>query len=141
MLTPTLLWLLAGSGLCLLELFVPTAFVVLMMGLSALVVACISVVVPQANLQIVLWMVLSTGFVWLSRRFIPKGRATGIEDAKDAKTLTEIPPGETGRVLYEGNSWQARCVDETLAIAPNQTVLVVGRQGTTLMVMPEHFLK
>ncbi|MEG4232039.1 hypothetical protein QUA40_07995 [Microcoleus sp. Pol11C3] len=38
-LTPTLLWLLAGSLLCLAELFLPTAFVAFLMGLSAFAVA------------------------------------------------------------------------------------------------------
>lgn len=141
MLTPPLLWLLAGSALCLLELFLPTAFVAFMMGLSALIVACVSLGLPQVNLQIGLWMILSIAFVLLSRRLIPKGQATGIQDAKEAKTLTEIPAGEVGRVIYEGNSWQARCVDEAIAIGPNQPVIVVGRQGTTLMVMPEYLLK
>jgi membrane protein implicated in regulation of membrane protease activity len=39
-------------------------------------------------------------------------------------------------VLYEGSSWQARCRDEALAIAPQQKVKVIDREGTTLIVMP-----
>lgn len=138
--TPTLLWLLAGAILCLLELFLPTAFVALMMGLAAFAVAGISLVLPYANWQVVLWMVLSTVFTLLSRRLLPVRKATAIEDAKEAQTLTEILPGESGRVIYEGNSWRARCDDSQIAIAPNQKVIVVRREGTTLIVMPESLL-
>jgi membrane protein implicated in regulation of membrane protease activity len=85
-------------------------------------------------------MVFSTVFVLLSRRLIPKGTARAIADSQEAKTLTEIPPGETGRVIYEGNSWQARCEDTKATIPPNQNVIVVGRKGTTLIVLPENLL-
>jgi membrane protein implicated in regulation of membrane protease activity len=136
--TPTLLWLLAGALLCLAELFLPTAFVAFTMGLSAFTVAAISLALPYVNLQIFLWLVFSTFFVLATRRLIPKGKVRAIEDAKEAKTLTEIPPGEAGRVIYEGNSWRARCEDCDAAIPANQNVIVVGRKGTTLMVVPEN---
>lgn len=137
---PTQLWLLAGAILCLAELFLPTAFVAFMMGLSALTVALVSLVLPNVNLQVVLWMAFSAVFVLLSRRLVPKQVGRMIEDSKEARTLTEISAGETGRVIYEGNSWRARCADETVAIAPDRNVIVVGRKGTTLIVMPEHLL-
>lgn len=54
----------------------------------------------------------------------------------EATTLTEIKPGEVGRVLCEGYSWQARSEDQDQAIAPNQKVYVVRREGTTLFVIP-----
>jgi membrane protein implicated in regulation of membrane protease activity len=78
--------------------------------------------------------------VLASRRLIPKGKARAIEDAKEATTLTEIPPGEAGRVIFEGNSWRARCEDYDTAIPPNKNVIVVGRKGTTLIVVPENLL-
>ncbi|NJM61631.1 MAG: NfeD family protein [Oscillatoriales cyanobacterium RU_3_3] len=137
---PTLLWLISGALLCLTELFLPTAFVAFMMGLSAFAVAGISLFLPYLNIQIFLWMVLSILLVLLSRRLVPKGKVRAIEDSQEAKTLTEIPPGETGRVIYEGNSWQARCEDTSAAIPPNQNVIVVGRKGTTLIVVPENLL-
>jgi membrane protein implicated in regulation of membrane protease activity len=137
---PTVFWLISGALLCLVELFLPTAFIAFMMGLSAFVVAGISLALPYLNLQILLWMVFSTVFVLISRRLIPKGKARAIEDAKEARTLTEIPPGEAGRVIFEGNSWRARCEDCDEAIPPNQNVIVVGRKGTTLIVVPENLL-
>jgi membrane protein implicated in regulation of membrane protease activity len=136
-----MLWLLAGSVLCLLELFVPTAFVAFLMGISALIVALVASIAPQFSVQVVLWLLLSTTLVFLSRRFLPHPRASKNLDAREARTLTEIPAGETGRVLYEGNSWRARCEDEAEAIAPNQKVYVVRREGTTLIVVPQNLLE
>ncbi|MDF0551723.1 NfeD family protein [Kamptonema sp. UHCC 0994] len=138
--SPTELWLLAGTVLCLAELFLPTAFVAFMMGLSAFAVAVVSLVLPNVNLQVLLWMVFSAFFVLGSRRLIPKQNSKVLEDGKEAQTLTEIPAGGTGRVIYEGNSWRARCADHAVAIAPSQNVIVVGREGTTLIVMPEYLL-
>lgn len=140
LLTPSMLWLVAGLILCLLELLVPTAFVAFLMGISAFVVALVAWVLPQFPIQVVLWLLLSTALVFLSRRFIPHPKASKNLDAIVAQTLTEIPAGETGRILYEGNSWRARCEDETDAIAPNQKVYIVRREGTTLIVVPQNLL-
>jgi membrane protein implicated in regulation of membrane protease activity len=140
MLSAPILWLIAGLILCLMELLLPTAFVELTMGISAIIVGCIAWFVPSLTVQVVLWLLLSVGLTVLLRRLLPKRSHTKIEDDKEATTLTKISPGETGRVLYEGNSWQARCEDEQLAIAPDQKVYVVGRRGTTLIVIPAHLV-
>ncbi len=132
--SPIAIWLLIGFTLILVEFFLPTAFIAFVMGVSALVVAALSTVL-SFNLQIALWVVLSIALVIVSRRFVSRRAALKL-DATEAQTLTEILPGETGRVLYEGNSWNARCETEA-AIAPNQRVYVVGRKGTTLLVMPD----
>ena len=137
-LTPTLFWLVLGGGLCLLELFLPTAFTAFTMGLSALAVALLSSVVTSPQWQVGLWLLLSSTLIFLSRRFLPKRKVSSIQDATEAQTITEIPAGETGRVLYEGNSWRARCADEKLALSPNQKVYVVSREGTTLIIMPDN---
>ena len=136
----TLFWILAGAALCLMELFLPTAFVAFMMGISAFAVAMVSLVIPHLSLQVFLWLALSSAFVLLSRRLLPARRISKIQDATIAETLTDIPAGKEGRVLYEGNSWRAQCEDHDLAIAPNQRVYVVRREGTTLIVLPEKIL-
>ncbi|WP_009633217.1 NfeD family protein [Synechocystis sp. PCC 7509] len=139
--TYTLVWLIAGAVLCLLELFLPTAFVAFMMGISALIVGLVSVLIPQLSLQIILWLGLSTSFVLLSRRFMPKAKQSRkFQDAVFAETLTAIAPGKEGRVIYEGNSWRARCEDRDNAIAPYEKVYVVRREGTLLIVIPENVL-
>jgi membrane protein implicated in regulation of membrane protease activity len=138
----TVIWLVAGSALCLTELFLPSAFVSFLMGMSALVVALLSRIgLVSLWLQVVVWLALSILLVLGSRRFVqPLRRRSKIQDATIAETLTQIPPGRTGRVLYEGNSWQARCDDEKLTIAPDERVYVVRREGTTLIIMPENLL-
>lgn len=135
--SPSLLWLIAGVILCVMELVLPTAFVEAILGVSALIVAALALVVPQVAIQVLLWLVLSVLLTVLTRRFVPTSKATAaIADATEGRTLTEIPAGLSGRVLYEGNSWAARCDDPGLAIAPNEAVYVVGRRGNTLLVMP-----
>ena len=137
----TLIWLLAGSVLCLMELLLPSAFVAFMMGISAFIVALLSVVGLSIWLQVTIWLLLSTLLIVLSRRFLqPRRRNFKIQDAVIAETLTEISAGQPGRVLYEGNSWRAKCDDEKLSSAPYQRVYVVRREGTTLIVMPESIL-
>ncbi|MEH1843190.1 MAG: NfeD family protein [Nostoc sp.] len=138
----TLIWLMTGAVLCLMELFLPSAFVAFMMGISAFVVALLSGVgMGSVWLQIVVWLLLSTALIILSRRFLqPRQRKLKIQDAVIAETLTEILPGKTGRVRYEGNSWQARCDDDKFTIPPHQRVYVVRREGTTLIVVPENLL-
>ncbi len=137
----TLVWLIAGAILCSLELLLPTAFVAFMMGISAFIVALVSLLIPHLSLQIILWLGLSTSFVLLSRRFLPKAKKNrSIQDAAMAKTLTAIAPGKEGRVIYEGNSWRARCEDKENAIAPDEKVYVVRREGTLLIVIPENVL-
>ncbi len=139
MLSPSLLWLIAGAILCFMEAVFPVAFVAFMMGISAMVVAAIALVIPSFSLQVILWLSFSTVFVVGSRRLLPKKKmlTSNLGDAHEGETLTEIAPGEIGRVLYEGNSWQAKCADEKLAIASHQKVYIVTRKGNTLIVLPE----
>jgi membrane protein implicated in regulation of membrane protease activity len=138
-LSPSALWLIAGIILCSIEVVVPTAFTAFVMGISAFGVALVAIALPsQVGLQIFLWMLFSTIFVFISHRFVPKRKVRAIQDATEAQTLTEILPGQTGRVLYEGNSWRARCGESTEAIESDRKVYVIGREGTTLIVMPEH---
>lgn len=136
-----LFWLIVGAALCLMELFLPTAFIEATLGVSALVVAAIALVVPQLSIQVGIWMVLSVLTTWALKRFVPQRTPYVLADSTEARTLTAIAPGQTGRVLYEGNSWQARCDDAEAAIGPDEMVIVVGRQGNTLFIMPEHSIR
>lgn len=136
-LSPFWIWLIVAVILFVMELVLPTAFVEATLGLSALIVAFLSFLVPSFSAQILLWMVLSVVVVFLLRRYQPKRVPPVLKEAAEAETITKIPAGETGRVLYEGISWQARCDDPHLAIPEHQRVIIIGRQGTTLIVMPE----
>ncbi|MEL4894628.1 NfeD family protein [Crocosphaera sp. Alani8] len=142
MVSPALLWLIAGALLCLSEAIFPVAFVAFMMGISAIIVAAIALVIPYFPLQVIFWLGLSTLSIVGSRSFIPKKKSLNsiVGDAQEGETLTEISPGKTGRVLYEGNSWQAVCADHTMLILPRQKVYIVNRKGNTLIVLPEFLL-
>ncbi len=131
------LWIGLGILLCLLELFVPTAFVEMTLGISALAMAFISLVIPSTAIQVVLWLIMSIILIGLVRKFLPKHKTLSLEEPMEAQTLTAISPGKTGRVIYEGNSWQARCEDQFLEIGENETVFVLRREGTTLIVIPQ----
>jgi membrane protein implicated in regulation of membrane protease activity len=137
MVATTWFWVGLGLVLCVLELIFPTAFVELVMGLSAILVAFVSLLLPHFGLQVLLWMVVSLVSVLLVRRYLPRKVPKILQESVEATTLTAIAPGEKGRVLYEGSPWAATCVDPTIEIAPNIKVMVVGREGTTLVVMPE----
>jgi membrane protein implicated in regulation of membrane protease activity len=136
-----LFWLIGGVALCVMELFLPSAFVEATLGVSALVVAAISLVVPSFAIQVGIWMGLSLVATWAIHRFVPKKTPHILADATEARTLTAIPVGKTGRVLYEGNSWQAQCEDSEVAIGADEPVIVVGRRGTTLLIMPERSIR
>lgn len=136
-----LFWLIIGVVLCLMELLLPTAFLESALGVSALLVALVALLPVPFSLQLFLWMVFSLASLFLLRRLVPQRTPYTLADSTEARTLTEIPPGRPGRVIYEGNSWPARCDDETVAIAPDQPVVVIGRRGNTLYVMPETALK
>ena len=113
-----------------------------MMGIAALLVAAVSLVLPQYTLLMGLWLIFSTGLTVLSRRFFtPKRKVSITGDDLEATAIGGIPAGTSGRVLYEGNSWRAKCADETRDIAPNEPVYVVRKQGNTLIVLPSRMLE
>ena len=136
--TPAFVWIIIGFVLCLMELLVPTAFLESALGLSAFAVALIAFLfIPtQVNFQILLWMLLSFTVFWALKRFIPNRTAPALREATEARTTSAIAPGQVGRVIYEGNSWQARCSDANAAVEPNQEVFVIERKGNMLIVMP-----
>lgn len=132
----TWFWVGLGLALCLLELIFPTAFVELMMGLSAIVVAFVSLLIPSFGLQIFIWMILSLAGVFGIRHFLPRRTASILQAPDEGETLTAIAPDGRGRVQFEGSPWAARCADPSVAITAGCKVWIVGREGTTLIVEP-----
>ena len=155
--SPPWLWFILGSVICSLEFLLPKRiakrwkFVPLILGCCALLEALILwrgsilfmfdwrlVMYEDFEWQIFYWMGLSlAGVIWIRPAFTHREKKFYIPPTVEAKTLTEILPGETGRVIYEGNSWQACCQDRDLKIAANQKVFVLRREGNTLIVAPE----
>lgn len=140
-LLPSQVWLLVGVTLCVVELLVPlpTFMIAGALGLAALVTAAIALILPIPALQILAWMLISGVLAMYSRRFIPKD-SRQLQEANEGITISEIPAGKSGRVQHEGVSWKAICDDPNLAIAEGQRVIVLRRQGTTLVVVPESWV-
>ncbi|WP_157620140.1 NfeD family protein [Synechococcus sp. PCC 7335] len=53
---PALVWIVIGVLFCLMEVWIPSAFLESTFGISAFGVALLSLVVTSLNYQIVLWM-------------------------------------------------------------------------------------
>ena len=147
---PALFWFALGVMLCLTELFLAKnlaksyKFVPLIAGIIAIILSILLLKVyylPDWNWQIGYWMIFSTvSVIWL-RPMLLKNKKVIVRDATEAKTITEILAGKTGKVLYEGTIWQARCNDQSMAIASDQTVYVLRREGNTLIVAPEQLFQ
>ena len=144
------IWFGGGVILCLIELFLPKTWqkhyklVPLMMGVSSLIVALFIwryTFLEDLRFQIAYWMGLSTACVIWVRPMLLKGKKFTVPEATKARTLTDILPGETGQVLYEGCIWQARTDGYQGAIASNQRVYVVRREGNILIVLPENLFQ
>jgi membrane protein implicated in regulation of membrane protease activity len=138
---PSLLWLIVGGSLCLVEFVVPTALAAVFLGLGALVMSVLALILPPwIGLQVFLWLVCTGVVAWLGHKFLPKRSAIDFTHT-EAQALTAISPSQMGRVLYEGSSWRAKCGDGVSAIAPNEQLHVIGREGTTLLVVPMYMLE
>lgn len=144
----TIFWFAIGLSLIALDLLVGQKLgrrwqrIPLMAGLAALVVGLgggtlQTYVLP--GYQIILWLLLAGALSLWVRPLLSLAPGKAIADATEGKVLTAIEPGQTGRVLYEGSSWQARCIDPSVQIQAQQQVYVIRREGTTLLVMPTDF--
>lgn len=105
------------------------------LGFAALVTAWVAVGVSFFPSQLVIWGVLSGAFTAMLRGMMPQESAA-LKPSQYARVCEAIPPGEVGHVQYEGAIWQARCQISDRAIASGLSVIVVKRQGTTLIVLP-----
>ena len=153
------MWLIIGIVLVTIEFLLPQKInrkfklIPIILGCSALLEAVIlwggsslfrfdwrMVMYDEFEWQIFYWMGLSlAGIIWVRPTFTHWENKFSIPQTVEAKTLTEILPAQTGRVLYEGNSWQACCQDKELKVGANEKVFVLRREGNTLIVVPESF--
>jgi len=156
--TPPILWLLVGIVLGAIDLFIQKTqpqkyrFYALMMGSAALIESFIlwrgsvafqfdwkMVMYEDFDWQISYWMGIALALsIWIRPIFIVRKKFV-IPEATEATTISEIFPGETGMVIYEGASWKARNEDNQV-IAPRQKVYVLRREGNTLIVVPDNLI-
>jgi membrane protein implicated in regulation of membrane protease activity len=133
------LWLAVGIGLIVFEVFLPE-LVAGPVGVAALMMAGLAFLGIPDWIQVVVWLVLSFGLILLGRKLMPHGNVVELEESREARAVSTIPPGEKGRVSYQGSVWNARCNITTLEIPAGQDLYVVERQGNTLIVMPAKLL-
>jgi membrane protein implicated in regulation of membrane protease activity len=136
-LAPVPLWLLFGLFLWVLELFTP-ALVAGSMGTAALLTAAFVGWVPSLAIQFFLFAVLSGVFVVSSRRLVPKASRKLDNPYYQAQAVvtTDILPGSMGRIALQGSTWNALCDFPDSRLQAGQKVMVVGREGTVLKVVP-----
>lgn len=131
-----LFWLLGGLlalGLSAIA-FEPTLAA---LGIAAVITAIAALSIVDPIIQLLIWAILSVTLALVLRSLVPSGEASGLAEPIEAEVCKAIPRGGKGEVLYEGSYWSAQCQISDVAIAPNQRVYVVGRQGNTLIVMPQ----
>ena len=136
-LAPVPLWLLFGLFLWVLELFTP-ALVAGSMGTAALLTAATVGWVPSLAIQFFLFAVLSGVFVWFSLRLVPKASRKLDNPYYQAQAVvtSDILPGSMGRIALQGSTWNACCDLPGSKLQAGQKVMVVGREGTVLKVVP-----
>ncbi|HVW43194.1 MAG TPA: NfeD family protein [Amycolatopsis sp.] len=142
--TPALVWLIVGIVLMAAEV-VSGDFVLLMLGLGALIGAGSAVLTGNAVIDVLVFAVASAGLIWLARpalkkRFLhgPTIR-TGIESliGTHGVVLSTVDGGEAGRIKLAGDVWSARSHVEGERIEPGTKVTVVEIAGATAVVCPE----
>lgn len=114
---PELVWFIIGLVLFLLELVLP-GFVIFFFGVGAWITALLCLIAnPGINLQAIVFGVTSILSLLLLRRMIQKRffytreeLSREVEDeftGREAVAITDIEPGDTGKVEFKGTSWKA----------------------------------
>jgi inner membrane protein len=133
-------WLALGFGLLVLEMFLPTGFILLWLGVGAVVVGGITWVVPGMGwaLEFVLWGVLSVLAILAWRHFKPMSfeseqpslNRRGHSYVGRTFTLNEPMVNGVGKLRVDDSQWRVAGVD-----APAGTqVRVIAVDGATLKV-------
>ena len=135
-------WLVIGFALCISELAVP-AFVLIWLGLAALLLGLLLLVLPLSlTAQLLVWAVLSTllVFLWL-RVFRSKDRTTraGTSDSAVGEVgilVSTVEPYQRGEVMFQrplmgSDRWA--CTSDQKLVA-NTRVRVLAVEGNTLKV-------
>lgn len=135
-------WLIIGFALCLLELAIP-AFVLIWLGIAALVLGLLAAVVPMPLAgQLLVWAALSVilVFVWM-RVFKTKGDRTRVGTSESALgevglLVSDVMPYQPGQVLFQRpllgtDRWE--CVSAQ-KLKAGERVKVLKVEGHTVVV-------
>ncbi|HGY5533056.1 MAG: NfeD family protein [Prochlorococcus sp.] len=129
------------AGLLLaIELAQPSFDGLLFAALGALLVSIITAITPIGLiLQLILFLLITaTGTLWLTRwssRRNPSPEKLRLREDV-AEVLTPIAAGGDGRVRWHGQSWAASSIDLETKIDAGDQVVVMGREGNKLQILP-----
>ncbi|MEB3307878.1 MAG: NfeD family protein [Cyanobacteriota bacterium] len=145
--TAPVLWLLLGGVLLSLVLLgIDTDGLILIAGGCALLMSMLTAILPLPPLLAVAFFLAgcSLAYSWL-RRWAGRQRESALPRSAQAERASVISgfgsgtdhPSCEGRVLWQGQSWAAVNLEEEHGLEPGASVLVMGREGTRLQVLPE----
>ena len=137
-----LLWFLLALVLLALEWLGVEFDGLLAAALAALMVSLISAWLPlNLGLQLLLFAGGSVALLLVLQRWSAHKRERAIrqsEGSQYAEVISGFEAGsDQGRVLWHGQSWAAENLEPRQALQPGSQVLVMGRDGTNLQVLPE----
>ena len=135
-----LIWLLVAGVLLVVELVQPSFDGLMFAAFAGLVVSVLTALLPlPVWIQILVFSLITVlGTLWLSRWSARRNPRPGARRLKEdtAEVLDTIQPGGEGRVRWHGQSWAACSMDVETRLQPGDRVLVMGREGTRLQVLP-----
>lgn len=139
-LTASVIWIIIGFVLFLLEFVVP-GLILFFFALGAWIVALLLLFLDLSiNAQLIIFVISSVATIlllrkWLSQILWKRKKSTELlEDefmGKIAKAETAIIPGENGKVAFKGTSWQAASEDK---IEEGENVIIIGNESILLIV-------
>jgi membrane protein implicated in regulation of membrane protease activity len=140
-----LLWAIAGVVLIAVEL-VSGTFVLLMLGLAALITAGASALGAPLGVDVAVFGLASVALVLLARPALRRrlrGEPDGAVNAGPAALLgaaaevvEPITGDDAGTVRIGGALWTARALHDGAVLAPGDPVVVVDIRGATAVVTP-----
>jgi membrane protein implicated in regulation of membrane protease activity len=135
-----LLWLIAGIGLLVAELFT-LAFVLGMVGVGALAASAVAFAGVGAAGQVLAFGATSTALLLFARPPVQKALNRGPWATTDARALqgstavvVERVSDDSGQVRLHGELWRARPYAGTGPVEAGQPVSVAAVEGATLLV-------
>jgi membrane protein implicated in regulation of membrane protease activity len=144
MMSDSLIWLLAGIGLLILEVALPGVFL-MWLGLAAIGTGLIlQAVSPGFETQVVAFAVLAAISIGIGLRLRRRGRAPGAKSintqeaglAGRAATALSFE-GREGRVRVGDSDWPARLASGSAPPNPGDRMRVVGVDGTVVIVQAD----
>jgi len=139
---PPLLWLgLAGLLLAAVLIGVDSDGLLLVGGLTALLLALLSgsaPLLPLAGQLLVFAALVGVAYSLVRRWSMARGERAipPAAGAELAEVITAFDQRGEGRVRWQGQSWAARNLEPARPLISGNAVIVMGREGTRLQVLP-----